>query len=307
MKRISLYSLIFSASILISSCNVFNYSSLFSSNGKNDDNNINGSTSKKKNKNNNKNDESDTENMLFSVSDISINGKWDIIDVNGNATIGDDRPYIIFEKSTKQIFANNGCNTINANFEITSDNVIKITNILSTQRYCHDAKFEKDINNALANVNKISLSKIGNEYYMNYLDSLGNVLMISRKPNLEFLNGTWKITKINGNSNKLRHKNYELALDIAELKLHGNVGCNIVNGSILLDTDKKNSIMFLDLISTKMTCPDGELETEILIALEKVENYSKKESNKQIIILYDKDGKEVIELTNTTSNYLPIN
>ena len=65
--------------------------------------------------------------------------------------------------------------------------------------------------------------------------------------------------------------------------------------------------MFLDLISTKMTCPDGELETEILIALEKVENYSKKESNKQIIILYDKDGKEVIELTNTTSNYLPIN
>lgn len=307
MKRIHLYSLIFSASILISSCNVFNYSSLFSSNGKNDDNNINGSTSKKKNKNNNKNDESDTENMLFSVSDISINGKWDIIDVNGNATIGDDRPYIIFEKSTKQIFANNGCNTINANFEITSDNVIKITNILSTQRYCHDAKFEKDINNALANVNKISLSKIGNEYYMNYLDSLGNVLMISRKPNLEFLNGTWKITKINGNSNKLRHKNYELALDIAELKLHGNVGCNIVNGSILLDTDKKNSIMFLDLISTKMTCPDGELETEILIALEKVENYSKKESNKQIIILYDKDGKEVIELTNTTSNYLPIN
>ena len=307
MKRIHLYSLILSASILISGCNVFNYSSLFSSNGKDDDNNINGSTSKKKNKNNNKNDESDTENMLFSVSDISINGKWDIIDVNGNATIGDDRPYIIFEKSTKQIFANNGCNTINANFEITSDNVIKITNILSTQRYCHDAKFEKDINNALANVNKISLSKIGNEYYMNYLDSLGNVLMISRKPNLEFLNGTWKITKINGNSNKLRHKNYELALDIAELKLHGNVGCNIVNGSILLDTDKKNSIMFLDLISTKMTCPDGELETEILIALEKVENYSKKESNKQIIILYDKDGKEVIELTNTTSNYLPIN
>lgn len=304
MKRISLYSLIFSASILISSCNVFNYSSLFSSNGKNDDNNINGSTSKKKNKNNNKNDESDTENMLFSVSDISINGKWDIIDVNGNATIGDDRPYIIFEKSTKQIFANNGCNTINANFEITSDNVIKITNILSTQRYCHDAKFEKDINNALANVNKISFSKIGNEYYMNYLDSLGKVLMISRKPNLEFLNGTWRITKINGNNNKLRHKNYELALDIAELKLHGKVGCNIVNGSILLDPDKKNSIMFLDLISTKMTCPDGELETEILIALEKVENYSKKESNKQIIILYDKDGKEVIELTNTTENYL---
>ena len=99
-----------------------------------------------------------------------------------------------------------------------------------------------------------------------------------------------------------KNKNIELALDIEELKVHGNVGCNIVNGSLLLDASKANSIMFLDLISTMKSCPDLALETEILIALELTEYY-KKGKDEKTLILCDKDNNIVLELTSTTENY----
>ena len=86
------------------------------------------------------------------------------------------------------------------------------------------------------------------------------------------------------------------------MKLHGNVGCNTVNGDILLDASKQNSIMFLDLVTTRMACPDLELESQILLALEKVEKYNK-EKNETVLILKDKEGNVVLELTNTSNKY----
>lgn len=257
-------------------------------------------TKNKKNKDN-KSTERINQNNTFSISTEIINGKWIINSVNGIQTSGDDRPYIIFDEATKQMYANNGCNTLNAEYNISDKNLIKFNNVLSTQRYCHDAKFETEINNAISNVYKISLTQNGNEYYLDFLKTDGTNLMTLRKANLEFIDGIWKITEINGNSSKLKNKNYELALDITEMKLHGNIGCNTVNGTILLDATKNNSITFLDLRSTKMSCPDTELELEILIALESVEKYRKEDD--KTLYLYDKNGKKLLELINTSNKY----
>lgn len=228
-----------------------------------------------------------------------INGNWTVCIAMGKATSGDERPYIIFDEKTKTMYANNGCNTLNAEYKISNGN-IEFINMLSTQRYCHDAQYEMEINQALANAKAVSVKAVGNEYYMTFLNIKNEALMTLRKPNLEFINGTWKITKVNSTSCK--NKNIELALDIEELKVHGNVGCNIVNGSLLLDASKANSIMFLDLISTMKSCPDLALETEILIALEQTEYY-KKGKDEKTLILCDKDNNIVLELTSTTENY----
>ena len=60
--------------------------------------------------------------------------------------------------------------------------------------------------------------------------------------------------------------------------------------------------MFLDLVTTRMACPDLELESQILLALEKVEKYNK-EKNETVLILKDKEGNVVLELTNTSNKY----
>lgn len=229
-----------------------------------------------------------------------INGNWTVCIAMGKATSGDERPYIIFDEATKTMYANNGCNTLNAEYKISNGN-IEFINMLSTQRYCHDAQYEMEINQALANAKAVSVKAVGNEYYMTFLNIKNEALMTLRKPNLDFINGTWKITKVNSTSCK--NKNIELALDIEDLKVHGNVGCNIVNGSLLLDASKANSIMFLDLISTMKSCPDLALETEILMALEQTEYYKKGKDDK-ILFLCDKDNNVVLELTSTTENYI---
>ena len=229
-----------------------------------------------------------------------INGEWIVYSAKGKITSGDERPYIIFDEASKTMYANNGCNTLNAEYKISNEINIEFVNMLSTQRYCHDAQFELEINEALANVKSISVKESGNEYYMTFHNILNEPLMVLRKSNLDFINGTWKITKVN--STQCKNKDIELALDLEELKVHGRVGCNIVNGSMLLDASKPNSITFLDLITTMMSCPDMALETEILIALEKTEYYKKGKDNKTLTF-YDKNTVAVLELTSTSDKY----
>lgn len=308
MKRVSFYSFIFSASIIISSCSIFNSttdnSTLLSKEAYQEGNQTiiidqpndeNKSTKKKKL---NQSETKNTKKEMI-VSSSILNGKWIIYSAKNKATTGDERPYVIFDEATKTMYANNGCNTLNANYKL-NNSFIEFTNLLSTQRYCHDAQYELEINEAFANVKYIKIKESGSEYYLTFYGLNNQPLMVLRKPNLEFINGTWKITKVN--STNCKNKDLELAIDLEDLKIHGRVGCNIVNGSLLLDASKPNSIMFLDLITTMMSCPDMALETEILIALEKTESYKKSKDNKSLT-LYDKDNNAVMELLNTTENY----
>lgn len=252
-----------------------------------------------------KNDEDREKNKkthLIELSQDALQGEWVVYSINGILTTGDERPYVIFDDST--MYANNGCNTINAQYHITNgDKSLSFSNQLSTQRYCNEneAPYEQGFNTALNSSHNIAFEERGNEYYLCFFSNTGATLMELRKANIDFFNGIWKITKINGDGGKCKNKNYTLAIDMIDKKVHGQLACNIVNGDILLDPNKQNSIMFLDLITTRMSCPDLAIENEILIALEKVEKYSK-EKNKRLL-LKDKDGNVVLEVINISDKY----
>ena len=241
-----------------------------------------------------------TSSKTTAIPSEIINGEWIVYSAKDKVTSGDDRPYVIFDEASKTMYANNGCNTLNAEYKISNEINIEFINLLSTQRYCHDAQFELEINEAFANVKSISVKDSGNEYYMTFLNLKNEPLMVLRKSNLDFINGTWKITKVN--STQCKNKDIELALDLDELKVHGRVGCNIVNGSMLLDASKPNSITFLDLITTMASCPDMALETEILMALEKTEYYKKGKDNKTLTF-FDKNDIAILELASTSDKY----
>lgn len=239
---------------------------------------------------------------LIELSQDALQGEWVVYSINGILTAGDERPYVIFDDST--MYANNGCNTINAQYHITNGNKsLSFSNQLSTQRYCNEneAPYEQGFNTALNNSHNIAFEERGNEYYLCFFSNTGATLMELRKANIDFFNGIWRITKVNGDGGKCKNKNYTLAIDMIDKKVHGQLACNIVNGDILLDPNKQNSIMFLDLITTRMSCPDLAIENDILIALEKIEKYSK-EKNKRLL-LKDKDGNVVLEVVNISDKY----
>ena len=187
-----------------------------------------------------------------------------------------------------RLYGSNGCNIINGDFTLSGNSKLKIGNVISTMMACPDAPYEQAINLALEATQSFDITKKGHEYYLELRDSRGNNLMTLRKHNMDFLNGTWEVSEINGDM--------QMVIDIQEQKLHGNTGCNIVNGSLMIDPDKSNSIQFQNLGTTRMACPEDIMkgETALLVALESVE-YAQKGKTGTVVML-DKNNAPVLVL-----------
>jgi heat shock protein HslJ len=76
--------------------------------------------------------------------------------------------------------------------------------------------------------------------------------------------------------------------------IHGDTGCNIINGIITLDPTKDMAIQFEDLRSSENECEQIENETALLLALESTE--SCKRVNQNEMALLDNKGSIVIVL-----------
>ena len=227
-------------------------------------------------------------------------GEWTIADVGGTAVTGDDRPYIIFDTTSVnpfqlKVYANNGCNTLNGDLAVTpGGDMQKASEFLSTMKFCPDAPYEIGINMAFETVRKFSIDKIGQDYLLYMKDATGKTTLTLRKSDISFLNGAWTITKIEGQQVP-DSAGVKMVIDIPEMRVHGNTGCNILNGSLFIDPDKQNSIQFVNLATTRMMCPDAELEQKFLVALEQVETVVPGSDATQAI-LKDGQGQEMLLL-----------
>lgn len=208
--------------------------------------------------------------------DKVLYGEWTVANVNGTAVTGDERPYVVFDTTSVnpfqlKVYADNGCNVLNGELAVTPGGEMrKVSDFLSTMKYCADAPYEIGINMAFDAVASFNVEKIGNDYLMYMKNASGTTLMVLRKCDITFINGAWTVTRL-GNQEISEDKDMKLVIDIPELKVHGNTGCNILNGNIFVDPDKQNSLQFKDLATTRMMCPDIENEQRFLVALEQVE------------------------------------
>ena len=193
--------------------------------------------------------------------DKILYGEWTVANVNGTAVTSDDRPYVVFDTTSVnpfqlRVYADNGCNTLNGDMAVTpGGDMRKVSDFLSTMKYCADAPYEIGINMAFETVTSFNIEKIGNDYLLYMKNSAGKPLMILRKSDISFINGAWRVTGL-GNESISEESGMKLVIDVPELKVHGNTGCNILNGSIFVDPDKQNSLQFKNLATTRMMCPD---------------------------------------------------
>jgi heat shock protein HslJ len=237
---------------------------------------------------------------LQSATTDYLAGEWIIYSVGGNKVTGDERPYINFDSENHRFYGSNGCNIINGDYAEGAHASLKLSNIISTMMSCPNADYEQAINAALDAVSSYTLLKKGNEYYLDLKNEKKVSIMMLRKHNMEFLNGTWVVSDINGIS--YNNPEMEMVIDTNELKLHGNTGCNIVNGSVYIDPDKSDSVQFLNLITTRMGCSEDNLkaETAMLVALESVE-YAKRGRN-NTVVMYDKSDHAIMVLKKVQVN-----
>ena len=209
----------------------------------------------------------------------SINGEWNIIEVNGSKVApGESRtlPFIAFYTATGRVSGNSGCNRMMGTFDVNAKpGSLELGAMASTRMMCPDMTTEKNVLSALAQVK--GYKKAGKEKM--YLCNASNrpVVVLEKKEadvKLSVLNGEWKIKEANGEAIPSgMEKQPFIAFDVKKKSIHGNAGCNLINGGFETSTSNAKSISFPGVASTMMACPDMETEGKILKALNEVKSF----------------------------------
>lgn len=232
------------------------------------------------------------------VEDIlkSFDGEWSIVEVNGENVVvnGENHPQITFtiEQATPgmvSVIGFNGCNYLNGAWNIKGSKIVPAGEFISTLKACDDAPYEFAVNQALSQADSYQFTDPSN---MVLLSSTARPLMKLRRHDLAFLNGAWRVTEIEGAPITA---NVKIVIDVDEHRIHGNAGCNILNGDITINLDKGNGIEFKNLATSRMTCPDIATEQAFLLALESVHNAAKG-TTPDTALLKNAAGQTIISL-----------
>lgn len=242
-------------------------------------------------------DKSSTPYQSQTLERGEITGDWAIETVAGAKALGETPPYLRFDSKTGRLYGNNGCNTVNANYTVvTATKELRFSDIITTMRACADESIsEMQINLALDATASYDWSREGSQYRVTLYSAEGKPLMTLLHQDYDFLNGTWRVDMIG--EQKIDNDEMKLVFDIEEMKVHGNTGCNIMNGSLVTDMLEPDAISFQNMATTRRMCPDIQLETEMLVALEAA--VSVKPVNSTTVDFLDNQGKVVLQLVRT--------
>lgn len=208
-----------------------------------------------------------------------VTGDWAIVTVGDKPAVGGVKaPFLKFFPGEKRVYGNNGCNTYNANYTYNAkDSTLQFTNSMTTMMACDASVTDIEVNTALNAVRYYSWSHNDTHYYMTFYDVSRRPVMTLMHQNFRFLNGTWRVASIKNLNlltlpgDKAPETPLMMVIDIDEGKVHGNTGCNILNGSVEVNMETPNSISFVNMATTRRMCPpETNYENEFVVALEEV-------------------------------------
>lgn len=232
----------------------------------------------------------------------TLNGEWNIIEINGSAVnvppAGQSTPYIGFETSTGRVSGNSGCNRMMGSFDMNArPGTLDLSNIASTRMMCNDMTTETNVLNALKNVRGYRVVSVDRVALTN---SLNRPIMVLTKrtsnQQLSNLDGEWKVTEAAGIAvpTGLEKQPY-IVFDTASRRIHGNAGCNMINGSYTLDENNANAIAFPAVAATMMACPDMQIERRVLDGLNNAKSYRVLSDGS--VELYNESGVTLMKLS----------
>ena len=111
---------------------------------------------------------------------------------------------------------------------------------------------------------------------------------------LSDLSGEWVIELVNGKKIVgTAEVTPFIGFNLDESRIYGNVGCNTINGALMQEDGKPNSLRFDNVATTMMMCPDMETETIVLNALNETKSFSMKDDK---VYLLGENGNELLVL-----------
>lgn len=228
----------------------------------------------------------------------ALNGEWNVTTVNGQKPEAEREVFIGIDLNNKNVFGCAGCNRIMGSIETNEEKPGKLsfTKLGTTRMMCPYMTTETAVISAMKEVTGYK----GTDKAIELTNKRGKTLLTLEKrtvANINALEGDWLITAVNQKNISELGKTEKapfLSFNVAEMHVHGNGGCNVINGGIKQEKDNPSSLSFTQMISTMMAGPGLEVERQVLNALNSVRSFKKTAVDK--IELLDADGQTVITL-----------
>lgn len=232
------------------------------------------------------------------ISSVDLAGEWNIVEVNGEKITAENLPYLGMDMKEKRIYGNAGCNRMmgSLDFDSIQPGKIHFASVATTRMMCPDMETERKVVEALDKVAGYEETKSG----LSLNDSDGKQIMklekrLQPEVSVKDLEGEWNIVSVYNFELGGMEKAPFLAFNVVEKRVHGNAGCNVINGGFEQEADKASSLRFTQMISTMMSCPDMDIERQVLGALDKVRSFSLDENGTMLLV--DGEGTTVITLS----------
>lgn len=234
---------------------------------------------------------------LQAIAPEQLNGEWLFTSACNQPVVGDEPVRIIFDTQNNRIYGNNGCNTFNGTLRMEEGCTMSFTDCITTTKACRPEVTESNVMSAMGQTLYYNVTRNNNEgITIELINSNGESVATIERQMSEILNGNWEVTKVNGKKINLDDMP-TMALAMHDKRVSGNLGCNIVNGSVEYDTTMlSNNIKFSNVATTRRMCEPQTMQVEnaLVEALNKVASYTINDSNN--ITLCDASGKEIITL-----------
>ena len=228
-----------------------------------------------------------------------LDGSWNIVELNGKVLNPAETNQVIeFDVARHSLSGRAGCNRMMGQIEYSDSrkNIIKFPQVATTRMACPDMTLEQNVLSALGQVKKYK--KLGKENIALCGSSNRPIIVLQKKAptvKLSDLSGKWIISEAGGQSiPEGMEKQPFIEFNLSEKRIHGNAGCNLINGGFVADNENSSAISFPQLISTMMACPDMEVEGRVMKALNEVKSFGKLAGGG--IGLYDADNTLVMVL-----------
>lgn len=219
-----------------------------------------------------------------------INGDWTLNRLN-DAPINRSVkiPNMVINLSQKQLSGTGGCNNYTGQITELTANTVNFGKVVNTRRACINKNIEQEYLTALNAVQSYQIKGDNLIFYNAEGDKILSYMKgITREPNQK-IHDIWTAVRINGNPIDRMTPTPTMEINLTEMKVFGNDGCNEYTGDIKEATD--GQITFGMLASTKKMCRKMETAELFNAAMNQVASYRLEELN---LILIDAENKEVL-------------
>ncbi len=231
--------------------------------------------------------------------DRSLAGHWYIKSVGTIQLQGiedDEWPFVEFVPAEARFYGQDGCNVINGSYRVEGTNGLELSQVATSMRLCPSDTLSYPIARALDATRAFDITTTGGTSILTLTDESQKTVMTLRKSDIDYLNGAWQVTAINGK--EINVPAARLVFDVDANTVSGNTGCNRLRGDIARNPRVSTALQLTNLVTTRMTCPDIQTESSLLIALEEVA--AARESGSGKVELLDAAGHPIVTLSRLT-------